>query len=271
VDSYLFKPTLASDGARERQAASLIASRVAADRPQAATIGRSTQAALASIDRVSRVARYVPSVPYPDDGFGQSLQSVAGAIATGAGSDVFWVELGGFDTHADQGNALRGPYVGLMGTLDAGLAALCDDLRGQGLADDTLVLVYSEFGRRVDENSGHGTDHGAAGLMLALGGAVRGGIYGTAGSLEPDPENPALENRHGPAARDRLPVGLCGGAGQLAALRFDGGPSGRLPGGRARVRVAHPTETTAAARAASSPVRRRMRSRAGAARCRPCP
>jgi uncharacterized protein (DUF1501 family) len=56
------------------------------------------------------------------------------------------------------------------------------------------VLQFSEFSRRITENGSNGTDHGAAGLMLAIGGAVRGGLYGTAASLSPDPANPGLEN-----------------------------------------------------------------------------
>jgi uncharacterized protein (DUF1501 family) len=59
---------------------------------------------------------------------------------------------------------------------------------------DTLVLQFSEFGRRINENGSGGTDHGAASVMMAFGGQVRGGIYGTAPSLSPDPANPALEN-----------------------------------------------------------------------------
>jgi uncharacterized protein (DUF1501 family) len=60
--------------------------------------------------------------------------------------------------------------------------------------NDTLVLQFSEFGRRISENGSQGTDHGAAGVMMALGGGVRGGIYGTAASLDPAADNPTLEN-----------------------------------------------------------------------------
>lgn len=65
--------------------------------------------------------------------------------------------------------------------------AFYNDLRNQGLLNDTLVLQFSEFSRRISENGSGGTDHGAAGLMMAIGGAVRGGLHGTAASLVPDP------------------------------------------------------------------------------------
>ena len=58
-------------------------------------------------------------------------------------------------------------------------------------------MGFSEFGRRAYENGSVGCDHGAAGLMFVLGGAVRGGLYGTAASLNPDPSNPTLENNGG--------------------------------------------------------------------------
>ena len=60
--------------------------------------------------------------------------------------------------------------------------------------NDTMVLQFSEFGRRINENGSAGTDHGAASVMMVLGGAVRGGIYGTAANLRITPDNPTLEN-----------------------------------------------------------------------------
>ena len=81
------------------------------------------------------------------------------------------------------------------GALGDGVWAFYRDVRNQGLANDTTVLVFSEFGRRISENGSRGTDHGAAGLMMVLGGMVRGGLYGTAASLAPG--NPTLENNSG--------------------------------------------------------------------------
>ena len=81
-----------------------------------------------------------------------------------------------------------------MGTLNDGLLAFYNDLRNQGLLNDTLILQFSEFGRRISENGSAGTDHGAASVMMALGGGVRGGIYGTAANLRVANDNPTLEN-----------------------------------------------------------------------------
>jgi uncharacterized protein (DUF1501 family) len=84
-----------------------------------------------------------------------------------------------------------------MGTVNDSVAAFYVDLSNQGLLGSTLVVVFSEFGRRISENGSAGTDHGAAGIMMALGGTVRGGIYGTAADLRQDPANPTLENNAG--------------------------------------------------------------------------
>src|SRR5260370_31061971 len=81
--------------------------------------------------------------------------------------------------------------------LNDGLFALYDDLAGEGVVGDTLVLQFSEFGRRITENASAGTDHGAASVMMALGGGVRGGIYGTAPNLRMASDNPTLENAGG--------------------------------------------------------------------------
>ena len=120
--------------------------------------------------------------------------ATSGALATEVGTQVFWVQTGGYDTHARQGTG-AGTLSFLLNTLNSGLFAFYTDLSNQGLLDQTLVLQFSEFGRRVSENGSAGTDHGAGGLMMALGGRVRGGLYGTAANLEYTPDNETLENR----------------------------------------------------------------------------
>ena len=184
-----------AEGLLARQSAIRISSHLPVDRPHLAFVNATAQAAFATLDRVAQVATYQPSVQYPNNGLGAALRSVAGAMVRGIGTRVFWVQTGGFDTHAGQDAALpNGAYGNLMGTLDSALLAFYHDLRNQGLLDDTLVLQFSEFGRRVHENGSSGTDHGAAGLMMVLGGAVRGGLHGTAADLRAAPDNPTLEN-----------------------------------------------------------------------------
>ena len=92
---------------------------------------------------------------------------------------------------------MPGAYVNLMATVNDSVLAFYQDLSNQGLLGSTLVIVFSEFGRRISENGSTGTDHGAAGVMMALGGSVRGGIYGTAADLRQDAANPTLENNAG--------------------------------------------------------------------------
>jgi uncharacterized protein (DUF1501 family) len=196
VSGYAFtSPNTGNEAVLERSAAASIASHVPVDKPHVAFVTTTAQAAMATLDRVASVGQYKPSVTYPNNGLGQALQAIAGAMAKGIGTKVFWVQTGGFDTHASQDTtADGGAYVKLMTTLNDGLTAFYIDLRNQGLADETLLLSFSEFGRRVSENGSKGTDHGAASVMLAMGGRVRGGLFGTTASLSPDAQNPALEN-----------------------------------------------------------------------------
>jgi uncharacterized protein (DUF1501 family) len=195
--AYAFSSFNAAEAANERLTATRIASHVPVDRPHLAFVNTSAQAAFATIDRVASAAVYTGTVAYPNNGFALALRTVAEALVRGIGTRVFWVQTGGFDTHAGQGNAGVGTYANLMGMFGDGVAAFSDDLRRRGPWNDTLILQFSEFGRRVFENGSQGTDHGAAAVMMAAGGLVRGGLYGTAPSLDPNPANPTLENNGG--------------------------------------------------------------------------
>ena len=195
ASTYTFgSPNRGSAAAQERSAAQIMAANPAPDRPHLAFVNRTNLGAIETLDRVAQARAYTPTVVYPNNGFALALRTVAGALVRGIGSRVFWVQTGGYDTHAQQG-ASGGAYGDLMGTLGDGLWAFYSDVRNQGLANDTTVIVFSEFGRRISENGSSGTDHGAAGLMMALGGMVRGGVYGTAASLAPG--SPTLENNSG--------------------------------------------------------------------------
>jgi uncharacterized protein (DUF1501 family) len=195
ASTYTFaSPNRGSAAAQERAAAEAMASNAAPGRPHLAFVNSTSRSAIETIDRAARAMSYTPTVAYPNNGFALALRTVAGAIFNGIGSRVYYVQTGGYDTHAQQG-AGGGAYGGLMGTLGDGLAAFYSDIRNRGLAGDTTIIVFSEFGRRISENGSGGTDHGAAGLMFVLGGSVRGGLYGTAASLRPG--DPTLENNSG--------------------------------------------------------------------------
>jgi uncharacterized protein (DUF1501 family) len=194
----LASPNAGTDATAGRAAAMRINSHVPVDRPDLAFVYANARAAMDTLDRVSEVAGYRASVTYPNSGLGQALRAAAGAMVRGVGTRVFYVTTGGFDTHAAQNpNAANGSYFNLMATLNDALLAFHNDLLNQGLLGDTLVLSFSEFGRRITENGSAGTDHGAASVMLALGGRVNGGLYGTAASLNTDAANPTLENNAG--------------------------------------------------------------------------
>jgi uncharacterized protein (DUF1501 family) len=193
----LSSPNNAAEALKERSAATRMASYAPSEHPHLSFVNGSLRGALETLDRVASVNTYASSLTYPNNGFALALRTVAGSIARGIGTRVYWVQTGGFDTHSNQGNAGAGGYATLMATYGDGMLAFYTDLRNQGLLNDTLVLQFSEFGRRISENGSQGTDHGAAGVMMAMGGMVRGGIYGTAPSLDPNPANPTLENNGG--------------------------------------------------------------------------
>jgi uncharacterized protein (DUF1501 family) len=101
----------------------------------------------------------------------------------GVESRFFHATQFGFDSHASQGRAVAGGWhYDRMRDLGDALALFYDDLEDMGLADDVLVLVWSEFGRRVQQNA-NGTDHGTAAPLFLLGGAVNGGTYGPHANL----------------------------------------------------------------------------------------
>src|SRR5919106_2664713 len=174
--TYSFaSPNNAAEALNERAAATRIASHVPVDRPNLAFVNTASIGALETLDRVATVSNYTGTVAYPNNGFALALRTVAGSIVRGIGTRVYWVQTGGYDTHSGQGTN-GGSYTNLMGTLNDGVFAFYRDLQNQGLLNDTLVLQCSEFSRRISENGSQGTDHGAAGVMMAIGGGVRGGV-----------------------------------------------------------------------------------------------
>lgn len=124
-------------------------------------------------------SKYTPAVEYPDSSFAAGLSVLAEAIVGNLGMRVGHITLGGFDTHNNE----LAQHTDLMETLDAGLTAFYQDLDAHAKADDVLVLTWSEFGRRVEQNANGGTDHGAGSMIFALGNSVQHGFYGDAPNL----------------------------------------------------------------------------------------
>ncbi|HEV3139283.1 MAG TPA: DUF1501 domain-containing protein [Vicinamibacterales bacterium] len=188
-------PNSGNEATAERNGAVRISSHLPVNQPELAFVYGSSAAALATLDRVALVNTYVPATTYPNTGLGLALRAVAGAMAKNIGTRVFYVTTGGFDNHSAQNvNATNGAYYTLMATLNDAVLAFYTDLNNQGLLGDTLLVSFSEFGRRITENGSQGTDHGAASVMMVMGGRVNGGLYGTAPNLNMDPKNPTLEN-----------------------------------------------------------------------------
>src|SRR6476646_7651249 len=125
-------PNRGSAATQERAAAQAMASNPAVGRPHLAYVNSTSLGAIETLDRVALVTSYTPTVAYPNNGFAQSLRTVAGAIVKGVGSRVFWVTTGGYDTHSGQGGGGGGAYANLMGTLGDGVAAFYNDVRNQG-------------------------------------------------------------------------------------------------------------------------------------------
>jgi uncharacterized protein (DUF1501 family) len=109
-----------------------------------------------------------------------NLRTVAQLIGADLGTQIFYVSAGGFDTHANQPRN----HANLLKDVADSIAAFYADLEQRGRANDVALVVFSEFGRRVQENASQGTDHGAAGVMFVVGGAVRGGFYGQYPALD---------------------------------------------------------------------------------------
>ena len=121
---------------------------------------------------------------YPKDDLGEGLRQVALLMKSEVGLEAACLDHGGYDTHVVQGTS-QGVLAGRLESLAKALAVFASDL-GPARWGRTTVVVMSEFGRRVPENSGLGTDHGRAGVMLVLGGHVTGGrVHGKWPGLAP--------------------------------------------------------------------------------------
>lgn len=151
-----------------------------------AEVAQSTQAAIDTLAAVG-YENYVPryNATYPNDPFGMALRQTAALIRADVGLEAACIDLGGWDTHANQGST-EGTQARLLEQLAAGLAAFHQDM-GPDMGK-VSVVVMSEFGRRLQENGSRGTDHGRAGAMLVMSGhlAMPGPVLAQWPGLTPD-------------------------------------------------------------------------------------
>jgi uncharacterized protein (DUF1501 family) len=170
-------------GTAEHAALSRIARQIydAPDTPglwrRAQSIGRH---ALDGIDRLrSATSSYRSSLDYPVfNPLAEHLRTIAKIKSARLGTRIFYASHGGYDTHNNQ----LATQQRLFEQLADAVSAFLHDLEAQALADDTVILIFSEFGRRIGENSG-GTDHGGAGVAFLIGNHIKGGLYGGYPSL----------------------------------------------------------------------------------------
>ena len=137
-----------------------------------------TQSSASYIQNTSKV--YQSKATYPNTGFANQLKTVSKFISSGLKTRVYYVSLSGFDTHVNQtsqqGNLLK--------QYSEGMATFLKDLKANNKLEDTLVLTFSEFGRRVAQNASNGTDHGTANNMFVFGGRLKKqGVFNAAPNL----------------------------------------------------------------------------------------
>ncbi len=120
---------------------------------------------------------------YPRSQFGQRLRQIAQLIKSGVGLETAFADIGGWDTHVNQGS-VQGQLAQRLDDFAQSIAALVTDLGDR--MGDVVILTMSEFGRMARQNGNGGTDHGHAGAMFAIGGPVKGGkVFGKWPGLEP--------------------------------------------------------------------------------------
>lgn len=149
------------------------------DSPALEFLSRQATNAIIETDNIRKVAaNYKTEANYPR-GLGEQLRTIAQLINGNFGTRVFYCQTGGYDTHANQTNS----HGQILSQVGIAVSAFMKDMTEKGLADKVTVMCFSEFGRRAEQNSSNGTDHGAAGPMFLIGGKVKPGLHGAYPSL----------------------------------------------------------------------------------------
>lgn len=144
-------------------------------------ISQTGQDSLTAVDLLKKAPdSYTPKVEYASDPLSQSLKGIAQVHTAGLGTRIFYAQHGGYDVHGNQ----QKTQVKLWGEVSRSITDFFNDLSGNGAAEEVVMMIFSEFGRRVRDN-GNGTDHGSGGGALLIGDRVNGGLYGDYPSLAP--------------------------------------------------------------------------------------
>lgn len=148
---------------------------ISADNPALHYLYKSVQGIQSSTDYLHEISKTSNSkASYPSTPFSHKLKTVSELINSGLDTSIYYVSHEGFDSHANQNHFLNWP----LRVFNEGLNAFIKDLKSTGALDNTLMLVFSEFGRRVEENASGGTDHGTANCVFLIGNQLnRAGIY----------------------------------------------------------------------------------------------
>lgn len=137
------------------------------------------QANKSALDAMSilskKLGSFAPKQTYADDAFGKGFKQIAQLVGASPTTRIVYFSAGGFDTHARQADA----HAKLLENFSNAVTAFQREMEAIGKADKVIVLVFSEFGRRVSENASQGTDHGAAAPMFLIGKKVKGGLHGS--------------------------------------------------------------------------------------------
>jgi uncharacterized protein (DUF1501 family) len=158
--------------------------------PLLALVSRSTVTTYASSARLEAALR--DDGPAEDDDsypLTRQLKLIARMIKAGLSTSIYYTQLGGFDTHAEQ----LGQHSSRLFELSRSVRSLLSEIDGSGDGDRVTVLIFSEFGRRLRENASAGTDHGTAAPVFLIGRRVQGDLYGPYPDLahlkDDDPEH----------------------------------------------------------------------------------
>ena len=181
LDTYGLLPDIANERARINalESFSLMYGPAAGKDIIADALSRAGSDALVGADALRTAPeQYSSTIEYADNPLSKNLKSAAQVMSANLGTRIFYTRYGSFDTHS---NELQ-THAKLWKDVSSAVGDFVDDLKEHEMYDDTIVFIYSEFGRRIKDN-GTGCDHGSGGVALILGGQVNGGCYGELPSL----------------------------------------------------------------------------------------